>query len=134
MDSPAQSPPLAIVLFGHGSRDPRWKEPFEATRTEVERQMPAACVRLAFLEHTPPDLDAAVAALAADGHRAIEVVPLFLGAGAHVRNDIPAQAAAAAERHSVSVRVQPFVGESPAVIAAIARHVGATLAEAGRGG
>ena len=134
MDSPADSPPPAIVLFGHGSRDPRWKEPFEATRAEVQRQMPAASVRLAFLEHTPPDLDAAVAALAAEGHRVVEVVPLFLGAGAHVRTDIPAQAAAAAERHAIAVRVQPFVGESPAVIAAIARHVQSTLAAAGKGG
>jgi sirohydrochlorin cobaltochelatase len=117
----------AIVLFGHGSRDPRWTEPFEAMRAAVERQAPGAVVRLAYLEHSPPGLDAAVAALAAEGHRTIALVPLFLGAGAHVRHDIPAQAAEAAARHGVALRVAPFIGDAPAVVDAIARHVVSTV-------
>jgi len=123
----ASDAPAAIVLFGHGSRDPRWTEPFEAMRTAVEQQAPGAVVRLAYLEHSPPGLDAAVAALAGEGHRTIALVPLFLGAGAHVRHDIPAQAAEAGARHGVALQVLPFIGDAPAVVEAIARHVVSTV-------
>lgn len=120
--------PRAILLFGHGSRDPRWTAPFEAVRDAVARSLPDAAVRLAYLEHSPPDLDAAVAALAADGHRGVDLVPLFLGAGGHVRRDIPEQALLASARHGVEVRVRPFIGEAPDVVEAIARHVAASVA------
>lgn len=130
MDAPTPPPRRAIVLFGHGSRDPRWTEPFEAMRSAVERGAPDAVVRLAYLEHSQPRLDAAIGALAADGHRTVALVPLFLGAGAHVRTDIPAQAAAAAERHGVAVRVEPFIGDAPAIVEAVARHVVATVSTA----
>lgn len=117
----------AIVLFGHGSRDPRWTEPFEALRAEVERQRPDAAVRLAYLEHSAPDLDAAVASLAEAGHGAVDLVPIFLGAGGHVRTDIPEQAARVAARRGVVVRVQPFIGDAAAVLGAIAAHVARTV-------
>jgi sirohydrochlorin cobaltochelatase len=125
--------PSALLLFGHGSRDPRWSAPFEAVRDAVARSLSDSTVRLAYLEHSPPDLDAAVAALAAEGHREVDLVPLFLGAGGHVRRDIPEQAEAASARHGVAVRVRPFVGEAPAVIEAIARHVAAAVADGSAG-
>lgn len=127
MDDCVSHPATAIVLFGHGSRDTRWTEPFEAIRTAVERLTPGSAVRLAYLEHSPPALDAAVGELAAGGHRRIDLVPLFLGAGGHVRRDIPEQAATAAAAHGVEVRVRPFIGEAAAVTDAIAAHVAATV-------
>jgi hypothetical protein len=53
------------------------------------RQAPArGRVALAYLEHGP-SLEEAVTALAAKGALSIRVVPLFLGTGGHVRNDLP---------------------------------------------
>jgi sirohydrochlorin cobaltochelatase len=110
-----------IVLFAHGARDPNWAKPFLeiAERTRVLR--PDAEVRLAFLELMAPDLTAAGDDLAHAGCGTLTIVPLFLGAGGHVRRDLPALASALAERHpGLQVEVMAAIGEHPVVIAALA--------------
>ena len=52
-----------LILFAHGSRDPRWAEPFEAILEAIRARSPALPVRLAFLELMSPDLAAAADAL-----------------------------------------------------------------------
>ncbi len=79
----------AIVLFGHGSRDPRWREPLDAVARQIVGRAPDALVACAFLEFMQPDLPAAVADLIARGANAVRVVPMFLGMGKHVRDDLP---------------------------------------------
>ena len=79
----------AIVLFAHGARDPRWAEPFEAVAARVRAAAPDYPVALAFLELMAPTLDAAVAGLVGAGATRIDVVPLFLGTGGHLRRDLP---------------------------------------------
>ncbi|HKX95755.1 MAG TPA: CbiX/SirB N-terminal domain-containing protein [Methylibium sp.] len=110
-----------LLLFAHGARDPNWARPFHAVADCVRTQRPDAEVRLAFLELMSPDLATAGAELAAAGCDAITVVPLFLGAGGHVRKDLPALAAALEAAHpGLHVTLAPAVGEHPQVIAALA--------------
>ncbi len=78
-----------IIMLAHGSRDPQWVAPFEQIRAAVERRRPECAVALAYLEHSVPDFLGAVDDLVARGATLVEVVPLFLGAGGHVRNDVP---------------------------------------------
>jgi sirohydrochlorin cobaltochelatase len=78
-----------LILFAHGARDPRWAAPFEAVAQRLRAQRPAALVRLAYLEFMAPDLVGAGAELAALGCTQIDVMPMFLGAGGHVRKDLP---------------------------------------------
>ena len=66
----------------------------------VRAARPGVPVRLAFLEFMAPNLPDAGAELAAAGCTRIEVVPMFLGAGGHVRKDLPAAAGRAARRAS----------------------------------
>jgi sirohydrochlorin cobaltochelatase len=80
----------AIVLVAHGARDPRWAEPFEAVAARVRAALPGGRVALAFLELMAPTLAEAVDRLAAEGATAVDIVPLFLGSGGHVRG--PARA------------------------------------------
>jgi sirohydrochlorin cobaltochelatase len=80
-------------------------------------------VRLAFLELMEPDLRSAVDALVADGCTSIDVLPLFLGTGGHLRRDLPPLVEAAAARHAnVKIALHGAVGETPALIAAMAEH------------
>ena len=79
----------AIVLFGHGSRDPAWRRPIDAVAGRLATASPDALVRCAFLELTTPDLPATTAELAAAGVRRIRIVPMFLGVGRHAREDLP---------------------------------------------
>ena len=57
----------------------------------------------------------------AAGCSAVDVVPLFLGAGGHVRKDIPVlMARLQAEHPGVQFRLRPAIGEADGVIAAMA--------------
>lgn len=110
-----------LLLFAHGARDPAWARPFQAV---AERCRPACGGRVAlgFLEFMTPDLAGAGHALVAAGCTRVEVVPLFLGAGGHVRKDIPGQLAALQAAHpGVRFELRPAIGEADAVIDAMAR-------------
>ncbi len=111
-----------LLLFAHGARDPRWAEPFEAVLQRVQRQSPTLPVRLAFLEFMTPSLRDAGIALAAAGCERVDVVPLFLGAGGHVRKDLPALLAElGAEHPGVRWTLHPAIGEVGSVVDAMAR-------------
>ena len=110
-----------LLLFAHGARDPRWAEPFEDVARRVREQRPGVAVSLAFLELMTPDIASAGALLAAAGCTSVAVVPLFLGAGGHVRKDIPALLDALRATHpGVTWTLTPAVGELAPVIAAMA--------------
>lgn len=110
-----------IVLFAHGARDPRWASPFQAVAARLRAQAPQTEVRLAFLELMAPDLPTAAAELAAAGCTDVVVLPLFLGAGGHVRQDLPRIVDGLRSRFpAVRWALQPPVGELPSVIAAMA--------------
>ncbi|MFT3800578.1 MAG: CbiX/SirB N-terminal domain-containing protein [Burkholderiaceae bacterium] len=88
----------AVIFFCHGSRDARWREPFDAIARAFADRYPRTPVRLAFLELMSPDLGAAIDELAGAGVRAIRVLPLFLAPGTHTRRDLPALIDAARAR------------------------------------
>jgi sirohydrochlorin cobaltochelatase len=110
-----------VILFAHGARDPRWAAPFQAVAARVRERKPEVEVRLAFLELMAPDLPAAGAELAAAGCAAVTVLPLFLGAGGHVRKDLPLLVDGLRDAHpQVAWALEPPVGELPSVIDAMA--------------
>ncbi len=79
----------AVVLLAHGSRDGQWRQPIEAVQARLQAMQPGITVRCAYLELCPPTLEDAVQELAAARATHMAVVPLFLGAGRHVREDLP---------------------------------------------
>jgi sirohydrochlorin cobaltochelatase len=112
-----------LILFAHGARDPRWAEPFEAIAAAVRARAPGLNVKIAFLELMKPDIGSAAQAMAAEGCVRIDVLPLFLGAGGHLRRDLPPLVDALARQHpSIAVTLHPPAGEAPGVIDAMAEH------------
>lgn len=110
-----------VLLFAHGARDPRWAEPFESVAARVRAADASLQVRLAFLELMAPTLLEAGRDLALAGCDRVEIVPLFLGAGGHVRKDLPElQRDLAAAHPLVQWRVRQAIGELEPVIAAMA--------------
>ena len=110
-----------LLLFAHGARDPAWAAPFDAVAARVQAGAPALEVRLAFLEFMSPGIAEAGAWLAEAGCAEVGIVPLFLGAGGHVRKDLPALVARLeAEHPGCRWRLLPAIGEQPAVIDAMA--------------
>lgn len=114
-----------ILLFAHGARDPAWARPFEAAtarlRQRLADQHPGTEVRLAFLEFMAPTLREAGAALADSGCTSVTVIPLFLGAGGHVRKDLPALMDELTSQYpAVQWRLSRAVGETDLLIQALA--------------
>jgi sirohydrochlorin cobaltochelatase len=115
------APSSGLLLFAHGARDPAWAAPFVAVAQRIASRQPTVPVRLAFLEFMAPTMADAGAALAAAGCVQVHVVPLFLGAGGHVRKDVPQLLAALRAAHpAVRFTLHAAIGEHPAVIAAMA--------------
>jgi len=111
-----------LILFAHGSRDPRWAETIEALADRCRTGSPDLTVRCAYLEFMQPDLANAVAAMRDAQIREVVVVPVFLAAGGHVLRDLPQQVQAL-ERviPGVSIRVESALGVAPRVLDAMAQ-------------
>ena len=106
-----------ILLFAHGSRDAEWARPFERIASSLSKNKDLL-VKIAYLEVMRPSLDEAIADLVAGGVDAIRIVPVFLGMGGHVREDLPRLVAAA--NPPVQVSIDPPIGEQAEVVEAIA--------------
>ena len=78
-----------IVLFGHGARDIRWREPFDRLCSMWRDQHPDQPVATAFLELMEPTLTEAVKQMEVMGVSEVLVLPVFMGQGGHLRNDLP---------------------------------------------
>lgn len=113
----------AVVLFGHGARDPEWAAPMRRAREHMLAQAPELAVELAFLEFIAPPLPEVIDTLVAGGVTRITVVPMFLAQGGHLKKDIPALVEAARARHpQCEIRQALAVGEVDGVVRAMADY------------
>lgn len=110
----------ALILLAHGSRDPRWRAPFDdlaaALAARTERPL-----RLAYMELCEPSLERVAAELVAAGCQRAEILPLFFAAGRHLREDVPGQIDALRSEHpDLALELLAPVGEHPAFVDALA--------------
>ena len=113
----------AVVLFGHGARDPEWAGPMQRIRTRMLAAPEAPRVELAFLEFIRPTLPEAIAELAAAGVRRVAVVPVFLAQGGHLKRDLPALIESSRRAHpECRITLSMAAGEAEEVVDAIAGY------------
>ncbi|MEU7098194.1 sirohydrochlorin chelatase [Streptomyces longwoodensis] len=107
--------PPALVLVGHGSRDPRALATVRELLARVSGLRPGLPVHLGHIELNEPllvDTLATLAALDARGTTDAVLVPLLLGRGHHVKHDIPGMAAGA----RLHTRVAAPLGPHPLLV------------------
>ncbi|WP_369601679.1 CbiX/SirB N-terminal domain-containing protein [Hahella sp. SMD15-11] len=119
----------SVILLAHGSRDPRWKAPFEALLEEIRNVRKD--VKLAYWELTEPSLESVVEACVQAGEQNLAVLPLFLAQGKHLREDLPAQIADLEARFPCTLRLLPPVGEHPEFAGFLATLVGKLIEKEG---
>lgn len=108
--------PQALIVLAHGSRDAAWRAPFEAIAAQIAAQQPGLQVRCAYLQLCDPDLWQAAASLRQAGCQRMAIAPLFLGAGTHIRQDLPdLLAAVQAQLPDCTLSLLPVFGDDAAV-------------------
>lgn len=118
----------ALILFAHGARDARWREPFDRLHGKLTALLPGCDVRLAFLELMTPALPEVLAELAADGSAHVTIVPVFFGQGGHLRRDFPALVEQCRQQYpDMRIDTATAVGESDSVLDAIAAYCAASI-------
>ena len=111
-----------IILCGHGSRDPLWRQPIEAVAARLVSAQPGLPVICAYLELQQPDLPSAAAELVRRGATQVTIVPMFLGTGKHAREDLALLLERLRNQYpTVAFTLQPAVGEDPRLLDLIAR-------------
>lgn len=114
----------AIILFAHGARDPEWALPFGIIREQLQAARPELQVVLAFQDFMTPTLEAAVAQAAAQGAKRMDLVPLFMAQGGHLKQDLPRLVGKLREQHpQIELRVMPAIGDAPEILQAISDWV-----------
>jgi len=107
-----------IILFAHGSREPEWAQPLESIARQLSGEF---TVELAYLERMKPTLDEAVDSVVAKGARRVRIVPVFLGVGGHLKEDLPRLVEAARARHAgLEIVLEQTIGERKEITDAIA--------------
>lgn len=113
----------AIILFSHGARDPRWKEPIINVQKLIQAQNPEVIVELAFLELMSPTLSECIEEIILKEIYQMTLVPIFFGQGGHIREDLPKLITACSQKYpQMNLTVKPAVGEDLGVLQAIAKY------------
>jgi sirohydrochlorin cobaltochelatase len=79
----------ALILFGHGARDPEWAAPIRRVQAVIRQRLSNVPVELAFLEFIAPTLPECISSLIAAGMKRIVVMPMFIAPGGHLKRDVP---------------------------------------------
>src|SRR6202047_1487529 len=111
----------AVLLCGHGSRDPEAVAEFELAAGALRRRLPEFDFATGYLKFAPPTIRDGLALLAGRGARRILAIPGMLFAASHVKNDLPWEMNSfIAENPGIDVRLGRDLGIDPKLLHAAA--------------
>jgi len=120
----------ANILLAHGSRDPKWKIPFQDMTQAIKQHEMSSLdpsqemiVELAYMELCEPSLESMCEKLFKQGIELINIYPVFFAAGIHLRVDVPKQLKAIEAELGVRTKLHPPVGQEKAVQDAITQVI-----------
>jgi len=121
-----RSADTCVLLVGHGSRNPEANAEFESLADVYRKARADLDVQIGYVELARPLVSEALETAARTARR-IAVVPLFLFAAGHVKNDLPLAIDEARRRFpSVQIAAAPALGVHPSLVA-MAHDRAATL-------
>ena len=85
----AESNSIGLLLVGHGSQLPYYKENLEKLVAILRKRSTFGEVAISFMQRDPPTIGEALDMLAQRKMSKIVLVPVFLAAGIHTTHDIP---------------------------------------------
>ncbi len=116
----------AVMLCGHGSRDPEAIDEFERAARSLRPRLSAYDFGTGYLEFAQPTIRDGLAALAGRGAKRIYAVPGMLFAASHVKNDLPWEMNSfAAANPGVEVRLARDLAIDAKLLAAASERIAA---------
>jgi sirohydrochlorin cobaltochelatase len=116
----------AVLLCGHGSRDPEAVEEFELAAAALRPRLHGFDFATGYLEFARPTTRDGLALLAARGARRILAIPGMLFAASHVKNDLPWEMNSfIADNPDIDVRLGRDLGIDPKLLQAAADRIAA---------
>jgi sirohydrochlorin cobaltochelatase len=122
----------AVLLCGHGSRDPEAVGEFEETAVALRSRLahldPASNFATGYLEFARPTIGEGLAALKSGGARRILAIPGMLFAASHVKNDLPWEMNSfMGANPDIEVRLGRDLGIDPKLLDAAAARIAAAV-------
>jgi sirohydrochlorin cobaltochelatase len=116
----------AVLICGHGSRDPEAIAEFELVAAALRPRLPQFDFATGYLEFARPTIRDGLAALAARGARQILAIPGMLFAASHVKNDLPWEMNTfIADNPGIEVRLARDLSIDPKLLRAAADRIAA---------
>ena len=120
----------AVLLCGHGSRDPQAIEEFEIAAAALRRRLAPQDFATGYLEFARPTIQQGLADLMSRGARRILAVPGMLFAASHVKNDLPWEMNSfMAGNPGIEVRLGRDLAIDPKLLTAAADRIAAAAPE-----
>ncbi len=120
----------ALLVVGHGTRDPEGVSQFVALVDRLRRRAPAPAVEGGLIELARPAVREAVTALVSAGHTRLVAAPLVLVAAGHAKGDIPAALLREQVRHpGVTYSYARPLGPHPTLLALLEQRLDAVLGD-----
>src|SRR5712691_716319 len=120
----------AVLLCGHGSRDPEAVGEFEHAAAALRPRLPEFDFATGYLEFARPTIRDGLALLAARGARRILAIPGMLFAASHVKNDLPWEMNSfMADNPGIDVRLGRDLGIDPKLLRAASDRIAAAATE-----
>jgi sirohydrochlorin cobaltochelatase len=114
----------AVMMCGHGSRDPDAIREFELVAAALKTRLAYDDLGSGYLEFARPTIREALDAVKARGARRILAVPGMLFAASHVKNDLPWEVNSfAADNPGLDVRYGRDLGIDPKLLAAAKERI-----------
>lgn len=110
-------PEIHLILIAHGSKDPRWRKPFESLYEKLKASTESKNVSLCYMEFANPKLIDVIDNGYKSGLKKIKILPLFMAGGGHVDMDIPEQVKEAKEKYpGIEIEILKPIGEHPEIV------------------
>ena len=120
----------AVLICGHGSRDPEAIAEFELVAAALRPRLPQFDFATGYLEFARPTIRDGLAALAARGAQQILAIPGMLFAASHVKNDLPWEMNTfVAQNPGIEVRLARDLSIDPKLLRAAAERIAAAASD-----
>jgi len=121
----------AVLICGHGSRDPEAIAEFELVAAALRPRLPNFAFATGYLEFARPTIRDGLAELTSAGARQILAIPGMLFAASHVKNDLPWEMNSfMADNPGIDVRLGRDLSIDPKLLQAAADRIAAVAGSA----